>query len=428
MSWPAASAARLRIGAGGGRSGGSGPAGPSSRPGCTIVLPVKGCSPGKAHNGAHQLFSDYPGALEFLFVVESTRDPAYAAALGTDFTQAAPGPRAVRVVVAGCASTSSQKMHNMLEGIKQSAKSSKYVLFLDDDVRAHPQLLSHLQAALKDDPKVFLATGYPLDLVPAGSNLWAHAVAAFHLLLLPAMSHGRSFFAWGGCMMFRRDDLVRDSYGQAETRPVSAWRNGGYSDDLIAGTKCFEHGRKIACPEAAHMFQPVDGLEREWSGAKFWNYIRRQLFILTTYTNPFSRGYHALLLLSNALFFATVILGFAVSGLAALPFDVLPTCLEFAPVHRCLSVVVLSTALASLAALGLMRRVAVAASAAWLRQPPKGLDLWHFDWSLTALGFLTMAAACPPAALLGALSGTIVWSGIAYTRRRGLVARVQTLK
>ena len=116
------------------------------------------------------------------------------------------------------------------------------------------------------------------------------------------------------------------------------------------------------------------------------------------------------------------------SGLAALPFDVLPTCQEFAPVHRCLSVVVLSTALASLAALGLMRRVAVAASAAWLRQPPKGLELWHFDWSLTALGFLTMAAACPAAALLGALSDTIVWSGIAYTRRRGLVARVQPLQ
>jgi cellulose synthase/poly-beta-1,6-N-acetylglucosamine synthase-like glycosyltransferase len=307
----------------------------------------------------------------------------------------------------------------MLEGVKQSAKSSKYVLFLDDDVRAHPQLIGHLQAALEDDPKVFLVTGYPLDLMPSGGNLWAHAVAAFHLVLVPAMSHGRTFFAWGGCMMFRRDDLARDAYGL-----VSAWRNGGYSDDLIAGTKCVEHGLKIACPEAAHMFQPLD---REWTRAKFWNYIRRQMFVLTTYTNPFSRRFHALLLFTNALFFATIILGLAVSALAALPFEVLPTGLEFAPVHHYLSVVVLSTALASLAALGLMHRVAVSASAAWLRQP-KGLQFGRFDWKLIALGFLTMAAASPPAALLGALRDTIVWSGIAYTRRRGLVARVRPLQ
>ena len=172
------------------------------------------------------------------------------------------------------------------------------------------------------------------------------------------------------------------------------------------------------------MFQPLD---REWTRAKFWNYIRRQMFVLTTYTNPFSRRFHALLLFTNALFFATIILGLAVSALAALPFEVLPTGLEFAPVHRCLSVVVLSTALASLAALGLMHRVAVSASAAWLRQP-KGLQFGRFDWKLTALGFLTMAAASPPAALLGALRDTIVWSGIAYTRRRGLVARVRPLQ
>ncbi len=419
-NWLAASAARLRVGVRGGRSGGSGPADPSSRPGCTVVLPVKGCNRGRAHNGAHQLCSDYPGAVEFIFVVESTRDPAYAVALDLEFTQTAPGPRSVRVVVAGRATNSSQKIHNMLEGVKQSAKSSKYVLFLDDDVRAHPQLINHLQAALEDDPKVFMATGYPLDLVPPGSNLWAHAAAAFHLVLVPAMSHGRTFFAWGGCMMFRQDDLVRDAYGL-----VSAWRNGGYSDDLIAGTKCFEHGLKIACPEAAHMFQLLD---REWTRAKFWNYIRRQLFVLTTYTNPFSYRFHALLLFTNALFFATIILGLAVSALAALPFDVLPTVLEFGPEHRYLSVVVLSTALMSLAALGLMHGVVVSASAAWLRQPPKGLELWRFDWKLTALGFLTMAVASPPAALLGALRDTIVWSGISYTRRQGLVARVRPLQ
>ena len=426
-NWLAAGAARLREASGGGcgcPDAGSSSSAPTASLGCTIIMPVKGCTSVRARNWAQHLVSEYPGPLEILYVVGSERDPAHAAvqlirARAAQLNEASAGPRSVQVLVAGPARTCSQKLHNMLEGIRHSSAASEFVLFLDDDVLVHPRLVWDMQTALSSDPGAFVATGYPVDLVPSGSNLWAHAAAAFHFVLIPALSHGRSKFVWGGCMMFRREDLVRDRYGV-----VSTWSNGGYSDDLLVGAICAENGLKIMCPPSALILQPLDG---QWTATSFWNYMRRQLFVLATYSSPFSRRMHLALLCANALFFATVVLGLAVSSLAVVPVSLFKSDLALPPPHGSLAVVVWCAAFMALACLGLMCQANVAASAARLREPPKGLHKWRFEWALVALGFLTMAAVSPPAAALAALCDTVTWSGIVYTKRRGRVARIQPL-
>lgn len=47
-------------------------------------------------------------------------------------------------------------------------------------------------------------------------------------------------------MMFPLEAMVHDSYGI-----MQAWREGGYSDDLIVAAKCAEHELKILCPSGA---------------------------------------------------------------------------------------------------------------------------------------------------------------------------------
>ena len=47
-------------------------------------------------------------------------------------------------------------------------------------------------------------------------------------------------------MLFPLKSMAHDSYGI-----MQAWREGGYSDDLIVAAKCAEHELKILCPSSA---------------------------------------------------------------------------------------------------------------------------------------------------------------------------------
>ena len=47
-------------------------------------------------------------------------------------------------------------------------------------------------------------------------------------------------------MLFPLKCMAHDSYGI-----MQAWREGGYSDDLIVAAKCAEQGLKILCPSSA---------------------------------------------------------------------------------------------------------------------------------------------------------------------------------
>ncbi|XP_020225557.1 uncharacterized protein LOC109807451 [Cajanus cajan] len=113
-------------------------------------------------------------------------------------------------------------------------KDSKYVLFLDDDVRLHPGSIGALTREMEKNPEIFIQTGYPLDL-PSGS-LGSYCIYEYHMpCSMGFATGGKTFFLWGGCMMMHADDFRQDRYGV-----VSGLKDGGYSDDMtlaaISGT------------------------------------------------------------------------------------------------------------------------------------------------------------------------------------------------
>ncbi|KAJ0091737.1 hypothetical protein Patl1_13337 [Pistacia atlantica] len=124
-----------------------------------------------------QITSLYGGPLEFLFVLESAEDPAYHAVsrLLSDFKDDIDA----KIVIAGFSTTCSQKIHNQLVGVENMHKDSKYVLFLDDDVRLHPGTIGALTAEMERNPEIFIQTGYPLDL-PSGS-LGSYCIYEYHM-------------------------------------------------------------------------------------------------------------------------------------------------------------------------------------------------------------------------------------------------------
>jgi cellulose synthase/poly-beta-1,6-N-acetylglucosamine synthase-like glycosyltransferase len=122
----------------------------------SVVLPVKGCRAHSARNWRSQLAQRYAGPLEFLFVVD---DAADAAAVAVRKMLAAEGVPNARVVLTPHAVRASQKICNLMAGVRAAAGRHKWVLCLDDDIELHPRSLADLVAAAEAEPSAFMATG-----------------------------------------------------------------------------------------------------------------------------------------------------------------------------------------------------------------------------------------------------------------------------
>ncbi|XWS72090.1 hypothetical protein CRYUN_Cryun02cG0010800 [Craigia yunnanensis] len=241
-------------------------------PRVTVVMPLKGFGEHNLYNWKSQITSLYGGPLEFLFVVESTEDPAYHAIsrLITDFKDDVDA----KIIVAGLSTTCSQKIHNQLVGVEKMRKDTKYVFFLDDDVRLHPGSIGALTAEMEKNPEIFIQTGYPLDL-PSGS-LGSYCIYEYHMpCSMGFATGGKTFFLWGGCMMMHADDFRQDRYGV-----VSGLRDGGYSDDMTLAAIAGAHKRLITSPPVAVFPHPLGS---DLSFSRYWNYLRKQTFVLESY-------------------------------------------------------------------------------------------------------------------------------------------------
>ncbi|KAI4347059.1 hypothetical protein L6164_007908 [Bauhinia variegata] len=242
-------------------------------PRVTVVMPLKGFGEHNLQNWRSQITSLYGGPLEFLFVVESTEDPAYHAVsrLISEYEDCVDA----KIIVAGLSTTCSQKIHNQLVGVENMHKDSKYVLFLDDDVRLHPGSIGALTSEMIKNPEIFIQTGYPLDL-PSGS-LGSYCIYEYHMpCSMGFATGGKTFFLWGGCMMMHADDFRLDRYGV-----FSGLRDGGYSDDMTLAAIAGAHKRLITSPPVAVFPHP---LASDLTFGRYWNYLRKQTFVLESYT------------------------------------------------------------------------------------------------------------------------------------------------
>ena len=273
------------------------------RPSVFIVVPTKGVKQHSLRNWRTfiQAAQAYKGTCEVLFCVESKDDPAVKAVqeqlLQDDCLTSCSGEIPVGVKVCERAKTCSQKLHNIISGIdyvsKQTASGTSsgtgradwdYMLFLDDDIKIHQYLFDNLVDTLEQNIKAFMCTAYPFDVPELESGFVPYCVAAYHLRLIIAFSLGyTTTFVWGGCMLFRTEDLIQDAHNL-----VSSWRNGGYSDDLIASSVSQANKLTIMCNPSSILLQE---LPRDITFQQYWNYMSRQVFVLDTYTS----GWHKIL-------------------------------------------------------------------------------------------------------------------------------------
>ncbi len=243
------------------------------------------------HSLLEQDYDDY----EVTFIVESTDDTAYPAIRRA----MAQHPNvAARVVVAGRATDSGQKVHNLRVATQHLSPQVKYLAFVDSDARPRREWLRGLVSRL-DDPRLGAVTGYRW-FTPEKASVGNALVYSMNCDVLSLLTRSSHFLIWGGSWAIRRDVFERIGLRDA-------WK-GTLSDDLVASRLMRRAGLKVrfepACVAASSLDQSL---------GHAMSFIRRQYVIARLYTFDWWLFSFVSAMFSNLIWFGN--LGVLVLGL-----------------------------------------------------------------------------------------------------------------
>jgi cellulose synthase/poly-beta-1,6-N-acetylglucosamine synthase-like glycosyltransferase len=191
-------------------------------PRATVIAPCRGLDQGLRENISALFQQDYP-SYELIFVSDNGDDPALAVV--GDVRQQFPGkgyPHA-RTVVAGQATESGQKVHNLIAAVNEASAASEVLVFVDTDARPGKDWLRSLVAPLAER-EVGAATGYRW-FVPVRGGLASRLRAVWNASIASALGGSRDKnFCWGGSTAIRRETFERLGM-------IERWR-GALSDDF----------------------------------------------------------------------------------------------------------------------------------------------------------------------------------------------------
>jgi len=195
---------------------------PDFTPFVTVFVPCRGVDVGLRENISAILTQDYP-AFEAVFVTDRGDDPALAV---IEEARRELGDRTsptVQVVIAGAATDSGQKVHNLRVAVGSADSKATVFVFVDTDARPHAQWLRTLVAPLSDE-NVGATTGYRW-FVPVRGGFASQLQSVWNASIASALgAAGDKNFCWGGSTAIRRETFMRLNVAES-------WR-GTVSDDF----------------------------------------------------------------------------------------------------------------------------------------------------------------------------------------------------
>jgi ceramide glucosyltransferase len=167
---------------------------PDFQPFASVIAPGRGLEPGLADNLRPLLTQDY-ARYEVLFVFDTGEDPAIKIVeeLSTE----------ARIVIAGPATDSGQKVHNLRVATTQVDPESEVLVFVDTDARPGKDWLKKLVAPLVDKG-LGASTGYRW-FIPEKGGLASRLRSVWNASIASALGGDTtSNFCWGGSTAIRR--------------------------------------------------------------------------------------------------------------------------------------------------------------------------------------------------------------------------------
>lgn len=234
-------------------------ASPEALPPATVIVPVKGPDEGLRQNLAALAAQDYP---DFELVVT--------AATASDIP-AGVLPSGVKVAVGRTGDPeASEKIRNLLAGVRASQKRSQVLAFADSDGMVGSGWLRALAAPLAE-PGTGAATGYRWH-VPEPAGCWPLLRSVWDAVAAGSLGPGGNRFAWGGSMAIRKDTFF-------EARVADFWKTA-VSDDYALSAAVRRAGLRIAFAPGA-----MAASAERVSARGFFRWARRQL-VLTRVHDP----------------------------------------------------------------------------------------------------------------------------------------------
>jgi cellulose synthase/poly-beta-1,6-N-acetylglucosamine synthase-like glycosyltransferase len=236
----------------------------TNRPRVMLFVPCKGLELGLAEQLEAFFTQDYSN-YEVCFIVEAVDDPALAVIenVRRRFTNVPS-----HIVVAGLATNSGQKVHNLVTATSLFAHEFDVFAFSDSDARPVPEWLATMVSRLAGSRPII--TGYRW-MVPQRPTFANRLVSALSNQLAGVAGPGVSNLVWGGSWLieasaFRRLNLP------------DAWR-GALSDDLTISRLARAERMKVIYEPRCLVPSPVD-----MTLAGVFEFIRRQYRIVRVYT------------------------------------------------------------------------------------------------------------------------------------------------
>ena len=260
-----------------------------------LIIPCKGMEPGLRDNLLAFIRQDY-GNYEIAFVVESVTDPA--AALIRSLIRDNRFQK-IKLIIAGLAESSGQKIHNLIAGVNQVEKDVEVLVFADSDAMPAGNWLRWMVFGLYAE-NVGARTGYRW-MVPKRNNLPTLLACTINNSVAALSGRGRYSLIWGGSWAITRKVFEQSGMKQA-------WF-GVLSDDLMA-TNVIRHSKlDIHFEPRCLCATPV-----QFSWGQLFEFLYRQFLIVKKYTYGFWLSAVLLSLANQIAFWGSLVLTFAATA------------------------------------------------------------------------------------------------------------------
>jgi len=189
-------------------------------PFASVIVPFRGLELGLKENLTELFRQSYP-EYEILFVTDSESDPALpiVQSLIAEHSQQIPA----QIIIAGIATDSGQKVHNLREAVARVDPRSEVLVFVDSDARPQQHWLRSLVSPLVD-PGLGAATGYRW-FAPEDAGFATQLRSVWNASIASALGPDRKGnFCWGGSTAIRRERF-------ASLKIRERWQ-GSVSDDF----------------------------------------------------------------------------------------------------------------------------------------------------------------------------------------------------
>ncbi|NNE99125.1 MAG: glycosyltransferase family 2 protein [Pyrinomonadaceae bacterium] len=265
------------------------------KPFASVIVPCRGIDKDLVKNLEAITSQNYPD-YEVVFVVEDRADEAFE--LIDEIKAAAPG---THLVMAGKATDSGQKVHNLREAVLKISNKSEVIVFVDSDARPGRNWLQHLVGPLKNY-RIGCSTGYRW-FVQKNGGFPTHLRSVWNASIASSLGGDQKRnFCWGGSTAIRRS-----VFEDLEVR--KRWK-GTLSDDFALTSILKEAGLQI------HFVpQCLTATVEDCSFRELLEFSTRQIKI----TRVYSPAHFRVSLIGSALFTGTLLTGifllFIASGL-----------------------------------------------------------------------------------------------------------------